>query len=278
MNQPLTTGILAMMALIAVIVWVAEIWRVHDSATGGNAARLARISVAVLVGALAAMLIYRGLWVHGHWLLLQSHLDGLLLVAMLLTGAIVLSQTQARLFGFAAFGLPLLELVLVWSVCASAWTYRPFASAGWSPVWQLLHLTGVYIGTACAAIAAVAGGMYLFVQRRLKRKVGPDSRLASLETLEGVIIRTAAAGFVLLSLGAASGVFLLPEGPIDEVPRWQSPQLLLAVVAWVMYALIINVRRATRLRGVRAAWLAIGGFFLLLTIYGFATAQEAGIN
>jgi len=40
----------------------------------------------------------------------------------------------------------------------------------------------------------------------------------------------------------------------------------------VIYALVKNVRHATAFRGVRAAWLSIGGLALLLATFALANA------
>src|SRR5690606_12443076 len=127
--------------------------------------------------------------------------------------AILFIQARPRLFGLSAFALPLLVLILAWAICASAWTYRPFDLQTLHPVWRAVHLGGVYLGTLSAAVAAIAGGMYLYVRSRLKRKAGLTSavRLASLETLESLNIRAATLGFLLLTVGLASGAVILSD-------------------------------------------------------------------
>lgn len=211
----------------------------------------------------------------GGWNPLTAHVDGLLLMAALLAAAGLYVQSRPRLDGLGAFWLPLLTLLLAWAVFASAWAYRPFRLDTLHPVWRFVHLAGVYVGTLGCGVAAGAGAMYLFVSRGLKRKRNPRAmtRLASLERLERLVVHAAAVGFALLTVGLVSGVVILRDEAEVLGPRWYaSPKVLLAVGAWGVYALVMNVRFAATFRGRRAAWLAIGGFGLLLAVYGVVTA------
>lgn len=312
MNQPIISLTLIALTLAAFGAWVAALRRLDmtsvkrnfrtsslprkqesstadDKGTGlrGNdeteatadthltAGRVQQVFVAAIAGVTAGLFAYRWLIVHGRWQPLAAHLDGLLLMSVLFAAVILLIQSRPRLFGLSAFALPMLALILAWAVCAAAWTYKPFQLDTLHPVWQGLHLTSVYLGTLGAIVAAIAGGMYLFVQHRLKRKPvlaegGPP--LASLETLETVIIRTATLGFVLLTLGMASGLVIIIESPEATNPGWwHTPKVLFAIAAWAVFAVVMNVKHSTRFRGARAAWLSIVGLVLLLTVYGIVT-------
>jgi ABC-type uncharacterized transport system permease subunit len=228
-----------------------------------------------LIGAgAAALFVYRWLAVHNRWQPLTAHLDGLLLLAVLFAAMAIFIQSRPRLLGLSAFALPLLTLVLAWSICASAWTYRPFDLES-AAVWKAVHLAGVYLGTLCAGVAAIAGGMFLYVRSFLKRKVDLSGlgRLASLETLEGVIIKSATLGFALLTLGLVSGLVILSSEPaVLGDGWWYSAKIVTAAAAWLVYAVVMNVRYATSFRGARAAWLSIAGLVLLLVTYGIVTA------
>ena len=230
--------------------------------------------ITIVIGT-AGLFLYRYFSL-GRWQPLSSHLDGLLLISTLLACAIAFTQTRARLFGLSAFALPLLTLMLAWGVCAAAWTYRAFDLDSLHPVWMGFHLTCVYLGTFCATIAAIVSGMYLYIQRRLKQKrdLSALGKLASLERLEMLIIRTAMLGFVMLSLALTTGAIILLEQPGGtSIAQWYQPKIILATLAWAIYALVMNVRHATHFRGPRAAWLSIAGFVLLLLAYSLVTAM-----
>lgn len=281
MHSRLTTLALIVLTLLALAATAVAIERLlrpeHDSSARQRLAWW--LTLATTLGA-TVVFAYQELVVHRLWQPLTAHVDGLLLIAMLLGAAILFIQTRPQLRGLAAFALPVLSLILAWGVCASAWTYRPFDLETLDPVWKSIHLTGVYLGTLGAAIAATAGAAYLFADHRVRRKQlmagAASGRIASLEALEGVIVRTATLGFVLLTVGLVAGLVLHPADSSLGPGWWHSPKVLLATVAWLIYALVMNVRYATRFRGTRAAWLSIAGFVLLLATYAIVTAIPAG--
>lgn len=276
MANPFTSSILALLTALSLAAFGATAARLRRP-EAPQAVRYARLSATLvaLVGAAAAgLFVYRWLGPNGRWQPLAAHVDGLLLIAALFAGAIVFIQARPRLVGLSGFALPLLTLILAWGICASAWTYHPFDLQTLHPVWLAVHLTGVYLGTLSSALSAVAGGMYLFVQGRLKHKLtlGAPGGFASLETLEMLIVRSATLGFVLLTLGLASGVVILTADGSGVIGGYMPWKIGLAAAAWLVYAVLMNVRYATAFRGRRAAWLSIAGLVLLLATYGVVTS------
>ncbi|MEX0884854.1 MAG: cytochrome c biogenesis protein CcsA, partial [Phycisphaeraceae bacterium] len=240
--------------------------------------KFSALLVAAVTAGAAGLFLYRWLVVHRAWQPVSAHVDGLLLIAALLGGLVLYVQARPRITGFAAFALPLLALVLAWAICAAHFTYRPFALNTLHPLWHLLHLASVYAGTALAAVAAVAGTMFLYLERRLKRRRPLPQPIASLEAIETLIIRTATLGFALLTLGLVAGVVILFDAPADAGPLpvyAYAPKLALATLAWLAYALVMNVRHTSSFRGSRAAWLAIVGLVLLLATYGLVTGTSS---
>jgi len=277
MSNPATSLLLMALTALSLMAAYLACYRLRHLAEAGPAA-VQHGLVASIGGLAGGLYLYRWLGLHGRWQPLTSHLDGLLLMATLLAAATLFFQLRKRLQGLAAFGLPVLTLVLAWAICAAAWTDRPFRLQSLAPVWQTVHLAGVYLGTASAAIAAGAGAMFLYVQRRLKRKADLQGigKMASLESLETLIVRAATLGFALLTLGLLAGLVILSEisrnGTVWALEWWYSPKIALAIAAWGVYALLMNVRHASRFRGARAAWLSIAGLVLLLVTYGLVTA------
>ena len=272
----MTTSILVLLTLLAAAASAGAIQRLRGRLAGEGWAWLQQALTALAGLGAAGLYAWRWIADHGRWQPLAAHMDGLLLIAALLAAAIVFIQSRSRLTGLSAFALPLLTLILAWAICAWAWTYQPFNLDNLASVWKSLHLAGVYLGTLFAAVAAVAGGMYLFVCRQLKHKqpLPRLGRLASLETLENLIVRSATVGFALLSLGLAAGIITGTDGPTRFEPGWwYSPKVMLGGAAWVVFALLMNVRFASTFRGPRAAWMAIFGLVLLLATYGVATAM-----
>lgn len=224
-------------------------------------------------------LVYRVAVVHKAWVPVQAHVDGLLLIGVLLTPAILYIQSRPKLFGLSFFALPLLSLILLWGVCASLWTYRAFNLESFAPAWTVFHLAATYLGLLGCGLGAAGGAMYLFVQGRLKTKagLGQVNPMASLETLETLIIRAATLGFVLLTLSLVSGLVMVTQSDgATSLGKdwWSSPKFWLASLAWIVYAVLINGRSFSTVRGRRAAWLAIAGLVLVLATYGAVEAID----
>ncbi|MEX1017205.1 MAG: cytochrome c biogenesis protein CcsA [Phycisphaeraceae bacterium] len=277
MTDTLTTFLLAGLTLLTLAAWALALHRLRQPGEHAIASTAQQTLVIITGLAAAGLFLHRWLFVEGAWQPLTAHVDGLLLIATLFAGTVAFLQSRPRLLGLSVFGLPLLALILAWALCAATWTYRPFEIDTLHPVWRGLHLAGVYLGTLGSAVAAIAGGMYLYVQHRLKHKQAPAQfgRLASLEALENLIIRTATLGFALLTLGLVAGLVIL----IDEPDAWEHaslarylPKIVLATLAWLSFAVVMNVRYAASFRGRRAAWLAIAGLVLLLAVYGLVTS------
>jgi ABC-type uncharacterized transport system permease subunit len=277
MPDPVTTVLLGAVTLALLTAALAATARLLGS---GSAQALARLEVGLLslcTVVLTGLFAYRIVVVHQAAPPLRSHVDGLLLIAALGGMAILFLDRRPRLPGVRAFGLPLLTFLTAWAVCASAWTYVPFdfRVATMGQVWRSVHLLGVYGGTLFVALAAMAGAMYLTADRRLRRKQPPmrSGPLASLEAIERVIVHGSALGFALLTLGLISGVVVLIEEPMGWSPGpWFTVKIALSLTAWLIYALLMNVRHAALFRGSRAAWLSICGLGLLVATFSIVTA------
>jgi len=215
------------------------------------------------------LFLYRALVIHHNWQPLESHVDGLLLIASLFAVMVLFLQSRGGVQGLTAFALPVLSFILAWSVCASAWTMHLFHI---DSIWKAFHLAGVYLGTLMFAIAAIGGGMFLYSQRRLRTKRAAN-KLASLEKIEGLIVWTSTLGFGLLTLGLVSGVIVISSGSTRlGAGWWYSSKIILATSVWLIYAVVMNTRHSTTFRGARAAWLSILGLVLLLATFGIVTA------
>ena len=67
--------------------------------------------------------------------------------------------------------------------------------------------------------------------------------------------------------------FVVSERTTLLGPQWYfSAKFIVALLAWLAFAVVMNVRYATAFRGARAAWLSIAGVVLLLAVYGIAVS------
>ena len=276
MTDTLTTVSLILLTVLSLTAWFVALKRARHVAAGGDAEHHANLQTALVGFCIAlggALFVYRAFVIHKRWQPLEAHVDGLILIGVLLAMTVTYLVKRGRMKGLSLFALPFLTLTFAWAICASLWTFRPFGEI--NSVWMTVHLSSVYGGMLFFLMAAIAGGMYLYVQRTLHRS--RDSTVtrpfASLEAIETLIVRTSALGFALLTLGLVTGLIIVTGGPTRlGTGWWYSPKVLLAGSAWLVYAVVMNVKHTTHFRGARAAWLSIAGLVLLLATFGIATA------
>ena len=193
-------------------------------------------------------------------------MDGLILAAMLLSLFVLTIQGRAGMGGLTSSSMPLQALILGWAICASVWTFRPYEVQSWS---HGVHLVSVYVGGLFFAVSGVASAMFLYGQRRLRRKrcfIG-QRRFASLEAAESLIVWAASLGVGLLTVGLITGFVtyrpLLGGGAIPGHDPLPGVKIVLALLVWVTFVGVLATRRTTQIRGTKAAWLCLVGLVLM---------------
>lgn len=269
--------VLTLLSLVASVVAVLQLRQPRESQQQGRSLKRLHLLVGLTAAGCTATFIYRWIAVHSSWQPLESHFDGLLLLSALLGLMVWYLTDPSRIPALASFAMPVMTLVLLWSICAGTFTFRIFepSPTAVAAVWHGVHLAGVYVGTLFVAAGAIFGSLYLYAEHRLQTRRQPvfTGKLASLESLEKLLVYTATLGFAVLTLGLATGLVIVTSGPTKLGQGWwHSPKVVLAVSAWLIYALIMNVRHASAFRGSRAAWLSIVGLALLLATFGIVSA------
>jgi len=121
----------------------------------------------------------------------------------------------------------------------------------------ILHVGLVLAAFAGFTLAAALAALYLWEERRLKRRAADilRLRLPPLKALERLTSRAIAVSLPLLTLGLVAGIVRQREdgGSIDALEA-------LAILTWLVYGGFI-VARPT---GNRAAVVALGGFVLVI--------------
>jgi ABC-type uncharacterized transport system permease subunit len=127
----------------------------------------------------------------------------------------------------------------------------------YSNLFLVLHVGLVLAAFAGFTLAAALAGLYLWEERRLKRRASDilRLRLPPLQSLERLTRRTIAASLPLLTLGLIAGfVRLRQQGGSTDALEW------LTVATWGVYGGFLVLRPS----GTRAAYLALGGFALVI--------------
>ncbi len=147
-----------------------------------------------------------------------------------------------------------------------SWTAGGAGSSGrteFGSVFLALHVGLVIAAFAGFTIAAGLAAVYLWQNRRLKRRSPSVLRVRapSLATLDTLIARTIAVALPALTLGIGVGLGRLGEegGSFDAI-------MAFAVATWVVYAAFLVLRYEAGWRGKRAAYLAFTGFLLVVAL------------
>ena len=180
-------------------------------------------------------------------------------------------------FNIRVFGTFVSPLAVIFMILSSAIPSKIIPTSRlFSSFWLTLHVTTIFIGNAIFALAFCAGIMYLLQERQIKTKSFGllYRRLPSLETLDSLNSVCLTFGFPLITVGLISG-FVYAGAVLGSFWHWD-PKEILAVITWLIYAVLLHERLAVGWRGRRAAIMAIVGFSVILVTFVGATLLLKG--
>jgi ABC-type uncharacterized transport system permease subunit len=192
--------------------------------------------------------------------------ETLSMCAFLVVVLYLFAHWRYKLESLSVFIFPLVfvaALVATMGNPVSAWS---------SPVvrntWLTVHIVLVLLGYAALLLTAVASLLYLFQERELKSKKPRKFyyRLPALGTLDDVISKAMAIGFVLITLAVIAGS---TWGFIELKSAWiGQPKIAISFVTWGIYMALVFLRTVAGWRGRKAA-------IMTLTVVGFAAITWA---
>lgn len=183
------------------------------------------------------------------------------LFVWLVIGAYLIWGCRAR---YRLLGLAVMPLAVGLFVLARA---GGGTGAGAEPhlsnLFLVLHVGLLLAAFAGFTLAAGLAALFLFQERRLKRREASILRLPapSLAALDGFTARTIAVSLPALTLGIAVGLARLAgsDGGFDAV-------IAATLATWAAYAGFLVLRHGFGWRGRRAAYLALAGFAFVLVV------------
>ncbi len=262
--------LIVVLGLLSVAAVIASWRQLLRRAKGGTSAVRVTLAIAILLLGIATAILAAFVG-DQTWRPLDTHLDGLLVIAVLHTAIVLFLDHPRRLPGLSAFALPVLPLLFAWALCAHQWTWYLFNMRS---VWHIAHVLAAYPGVLCAVIAGGAGAMYLYAQRRMRHldEYAAIKPLASLEATERMACRAVKATFALLTLAIVVGVLHAILGNVSESTSWRArPKVIASVVTWFAYVGIILAHRFRRLRGAPFAWMTLVTMLLMLVSISLST-------
>ena len=133
----------------------------------------------------------------------------------------------------------------------------------YSNLFLVLHVGLVLAAFAGFTLAAGLSALYLWQERRLKRRERSifRVRLPALTKLDDVAARTIAVALPTLTLGVAVGIARLEDrgGSFDAL-------MVVTLVTWAVYAAYLALRLFAGWHGRRAAYIVLLGFLLVVVV------------
>jgi cytochrome c-type biogenesis protein CcsB len=165
----------------------------------------------------------------------------------------------------AIFVLPLVALLLGFAKFIDN-AVRPIPPALQSH-WLGIHVSFCFLGYACFVLAFCFAVLYLWQEREIKsRKVdGYFFRLPSMGLLDSLGYKTAASGFVFLSLGLITGS-IWAQRAWGSFWSWD-PKETWSLITWLVYLVYLHGRLTRGWKGRKSAYIAIAGFIIMLFTY-----------
>jgi ABC-type uncharacterized transport system permease subunit len=165
---------------------------------------------------------------------------------------------------YRLLGLAVLPLAVVLFVLARVGGGTGIGTRShYSNLFLVLHVGLVLAAFAGFTLAAGLSALYLWQERRLKRRESSILRLPvpALAKLDQVAARTIVVALPALTLGVAVGIVRLED-------RKESFDALMVVtlLAWTVYAVYLVLRHLAGWRGRRAAYLVLIGFALVVVV------------
>ncbi len=191
----------------------------------------------------------------------SSWAGSLNLFVWLVVGAYLIWGCRPR---YRLLGLAVLPLAVVLFVLARVGGGTGIGERShYSNLFLVLHVGLVLAAFAGFTLAAGLSALYLWQERRLKRRETSilSRRAPALAKLDDVAARTIAIALPALTLGIAVGIVRLEDrgGDFDAL-------MAVTVVTWGVYAAYLALRRLSGLRGRRAAYVVLVGFVLVVIV------------
>jgi ABC-type uncharacterized transport system permease subunit len=184
-----------------------------------------------------------------------SFAGSLNLFVWLVVGAYLIWGCRPR---FRLLGLGVMPLAaLLFVVARIGGGTAAVGHAHYSSLFLVLHVGFVLAAFAGFTLAAALAGLYLWEERRLKRRATDilRLRLPPLQSLERLAGRTIAVSLPLLTLGLVAGLVRLRQNSDSlDALEW------LTFGTWFLYGAFLVARPSGR----RGAYVALGGFVLVV--------------
>ena len=200
-------------------------------------------------------------WVYHEEILFSNFFESLFFASLILIAIYLLTALRYRFAVLGAWVVPVTVILMYFSKVVDLQNFSVPASL--HSHWRWIHVGMAILGQALLGVASFISFLYSIQQSRLKKRaLDAFSALPALEILDLLHFRTLLSGFAALSIGIVTGALWAAQ--IWETSWLWEPKQLWTFSGWLMYALLLQGRIGSGLRGRKAAWYALIGFVLLL--------------
>ena len=149
-----------------------------------------------------------------------------------------------------------------------------FPSEGVRISWLVAHIIALLLSYAALCFSLLASLMYLVQERRIKskhkpgqpQKWAPFDWLPPLDTLERIAHATLEFGFPCLTVGLVIGSVLAQETSLGAA-YFRDPKVIASFAMWIVYVVLLLVRRSAGLRGRRAAYVSGAALVVMMAVW-----------
>jgi ABC-type uncharacterized transport system permease subunit len=185
------------------------------------------------------------------------------LLGLLLAGAFLLVYWRYKTVSLGVFILPICFLLCLIPAFHPGQETEPFPLLHTG--WIFLHVALLLAAYAALLISLCASLLYLIQERRLKHKLPALSWLPPLETTDQIALKSLLFGLPCMTAGLLIGS-LIAQVTVGA-SYFRDPKILLAFAMWLVYIVMIHIRRISGLRGRRAVYLSTFVFFVVLAVW-----------
>lgn len=167
-----------------------------------------------------------------------------------------------KIYGLGVFVAPISLVFLLAGRFAAVQQVSPSLRGSLLP----LHVSANVLGDAFFVIASGAAAMYLFQERQLKAKrvASVFGRLPPIDTLDRTAHIFLIAGFLLATVGAATGTVWVAKLHIGTTQEFL--RVLFGYVSWFVFSAVLLLRATLGWRGRRAAYGTLIGFAFAMIV------------
>jgi len=144
-----------------------------------------------------------------------------------------------------------------------------FPSQGVRTSWLVAHIVALMLAYAALCFSLLSSVLYLVQEQRLKSKPragkSPLNWLPPLDTLERIAHATLEFGFPCMTVGLVIGSVLAQETAAGAA-YFADPKVIASFAMWLVYVVLLLIRRGAGLRGRKAAYVSGAALALIMVV------------